>query len=296
MTSVSNDSGNVSIDQWASAPEDYSRRSNGVSVRHTRPTAFDRINNGGLGLPDPDPASSTVQRSSERVSESASVGAALDIYERQFLPGQPKSLSGIAVRSFALGVVLSNSVVLSLTILLFTSSPLWRLPFFIATLSAFHFLEFWTTARYNTNVAKVSSFLFSTNGHGYTIAHTAATLECAVTNYFWPDRAWLPRPLSRFLLILGLFFIVLGQFTRSMAMIEAGSNFNHVVQRRKAESHKLVTTGIYHYLRHPSYFGFFWWGLGTQLVLSNLVCFIGYSLVLWRFFFEKDPWRGGTSC
>lgn len=67
-------------------------------------------------------------------------------------------------------------------------------------------------------------------------------------------------------------------------MLHAGSNFNHLVQKEKKAGHVLVTGGVYRYLRHPSYFGFFWWGLGTQVVLGNAVCLVGYAVVLWRFF------------
>ncbi len=67
-------------------------------------------------------------------------------------------------------------------------------------------------------------------------------------------------------------------------MVHAGSNFNHLVQSKKRKGHVLVTGGVYRYLRHPSYFGFFWWGLGTQVVLGNAVCLVGYAVVLWRFF------------
>lgn len=67
-------------------------------------------------------------------------------------------------------------------------------------------------------------------------------------------------------------------------MLHAGSNFNHLVQKEKRAGHVLVTRGVYRYLRHPSYFGFFWWGLGTQVVLGNVVCLVGYAVVLWRFF------------
>lgn len=67
-------------------------------------------------------------------------------------------------------------------------------------------------------------------------------------------------------------------------MLHAGSNFNHLVQKEKKVGHVLVTGGVYRYLRHPSYFGFFWWGLGTQVVLGNAVCLVGYAVVLWRFF------------
>ncbi len=70
-------------------------------------------------------------------------------------------------------------------------------------------------------------------------------------------------------------------------MVQAGSNFNHTVQMKRSEGHVLVTSGIYAVLRHPSYFGFWWWGLGTQVVLGNGICLVGYAVVLWRFFHSR---------
>lgn len=81
--------------------------------------------------------------------------------------------------------------------------------------------------------------------------------------------------------------MAIGQFTRTTAMAHAGSNFNHTVQVKRKEGHELVTSGIFSWFRHPSYFGFFWWGLGTQVVLGNVVCFLGYAVVLWRFFASR---------
>ncbi len=83
---------------------------------------------------------------------------------------------------------------------------------------------------------------------------------------------------------LGIAMLIVGQATRTMAMVQAGSNFNHLVQMKRKQGHELVTDGIYAWLRHPSYFGFWWWGLGTQVVLGNWVCLVGYVVVLWRFF------------
>ena len=83
---------------------------------------------------------------------------------------------------------------------------------------------------------------------------------------------------------LGLVFVLLGQGVRSAAMATAGTNFNHVPVRERREGHVLVTNGVYAYLRHPAYFGFFWWAVGTQLVVGNAVCLVAYSVVLWRFF------------
>lgn len=204
--------------------------------------------------------------------------------DKAYLPGQPKSLAGIALRAFCLGLGLAVGVIATVTLLLATGSPLWRLPFFLSALATFHFLEFWTTAAYNTREAEVSSFLLTANWPAYAIAHSVASLECLITNLIFPDRQWAPFHLGTLTMLVGIALVVVGQVVRSVAMVQAGPSFNHIVQQKPKEDHVLVTTGIYGSLRHPSYFGFFWWGLGTQLAMGNVVCFVGYAAVLWRFF------------
>ncbi|KAI0480244.1 ICMT-domain-containing protein [Xylariaceae sp. FL0804] len=204
--------------------------------------------------------------------------------DRPYFPGQPKSLAGIALRSFALGAALALSAVAAVLTVARTASPLWRLPFFGLALATFHFLEFWTTARYNTPVAGVDSFLLTANWPAYAVAHVSATLECLLTNVLFPGRRWAPFYLAHVLLLLGFIMVLVGQAARSAAMVQAGPSFNHTIQQRRKDNHELVTTGLYSFLRHPAYFGFFYWGLGTQLVLGNVVCFFGYLFVLWRFF------------
>jgi protein-S-isoprenylcysteine O-methyltransferase len=44
---------------------------------------------------------------------------------------------------------------------------------------------------------------------------------------------------------LGAIMVICGQVLRSAAMITAANNFNHLVQYKKADSHKLVTVGVY---------------------------------------------------
>lgn len=172
-------------------------------------------------------------------------------------------------------------------------APLWRLPFFLAALATFHFLEFWTTAQYNTQATNVGSFLLTANWPGYAIAHVAASTECLLRytlfrHHRWPVGPLLgvlgrPEPASA-LTVLGFAVVIVGQAVRTAAMVQAGRSFNHMIQHERADGHMLVTTGVYRWLRHPSYFGFFWWALGTQLVLGNVVCLAGYATVLWRFF------------
>lgn len=202
----------------------------------------------------------------------------------EYASGQKKSLEGIAVRSFCLGAALAASALTAGLTLALTASPLWRVPFFFAALAAFHFLEFWTTARANRREATTKAFLLTANWPAYAIAHATATIECLSTGLLWPRRAWAPPAVGPLLLLLGLAVTAAGQFVRTAAMLQAGPSFNHIVQRNQRADHVLVTSGIYGLIRHPAYFGFFWWGLGTQLVLGNPVCFAAYALVLWRFF------------
>ncbi|KAJ9151887.1 Protein-S-isoprenylcysteine O-methyltransferase [Pleurostoma richardsiae] len=205
-------------------------------------------------------------------------------HDADYYPGEHKSLAGIAVRAFCLGLALAGGVIFTLLILLWTGSPLWRLPFFLSALALFHFLEFWTTAAYNTPAADVGSFLLTANWPAYPIAHSAASLECLVTHFLLPS--WYRAPLGSgpLLTAVGLALVVVGQAVRTAAMVQAGTSFNHIVQHRRGRQHALITTGVYAALRHPSYFGFFWWALGTQLVLGNPLCLAAYAAVLWRFF------------
>ena len=204
------------------------------------------------------------------------------------LPNGRYPLSGISLRAFFLGLALGISITLAAFLAVATlaavPSPLWRVPFFVSALSLFHFLEYYITAAYNPVLATTSAFLFSANGSAYNAAHSLALLETILTHTIIPYGTSILPSLRPYTVWLGLGMMLIGQATRSLAMAQAGTNFNHTVQQQKARGHELVTTGVYGTLRHPSYFGFFWWGLGTQLVLGNVVCFLGFTLVLWRFF------------
>lgn len=59
------------------------------------------------------------------------------------------------------------------------------------------------------------------------------------------------------------------------------------VQFEHHQGHELVTHGVYSLMRHPSYVGWFWWSIGTQVVLANPVCFVIYSIASWKFFHDR---------
>ncbi|GAD99617.1 prenyl cysteine carboxyl methyltransferase Ste14 [Paecilomyces variotii No. 5] len=201
-------------------------------------------------------------------------------------PGGKKALSGISLRAFCLGTGFGVST--CLTLFLFLSTPLWRAPFFIASLCLFHFLEYYVTAQYNTRHASISAFLLSANGWAYNVAHSSAVAECILSRLFLPASYFQKTTISfwgiNLQVLVGLALMIVGQVFRTLAMAQAGSNFNHTVQVERKEGHTLVKSGVYRVFRHPSYFGFFWWGLGSQLVLGNMFCLLTYALVLWKFF------------
>ncbi|KIK68043.1 hypothetical protein GYMLUDRAFT_191028 [Collybiopsis luxurians FD-317 M1] len=194
------------------------------------------------------------------------------------LPNTPFAAATI---SFVLG----STFCLGLLIFLGAFSMFWwtnyQLGFFFAAWSAFHFGEFAVTAGWNLEKCSVESFLLD-NGSMYHVANGSAILEYLLTLYFLPlFKAW------PWVSTVGMAMVLFGQFMRSTAMVHASTNFSHALAFKKLQSHRLVTDGIYAWCRHPSYAGFFYWALGTQLVLQNPFCFVLYFILLWRFFYAR---------
>jgi protein-S-isoprenylcysteine O-methyltransferase len=253
------------------------------------------IGNGHAARPEPEASTNHQQPSlipgTNREDKLGEFDWESPMYERRLplpidsslMPNGRRSLSSISLQAFGLGFTLALCI-LTTTWLALSSNPLWRLPAFFACLSLFHFLEFWTTAHYNMPAARASSFLLFSNGAAYNVAHSLATVEI-ITSYFFPDyQSLFVNPCT---IASGFLLVILGQAVRTLAMAQAGTNFNHLPAKTKVEGHTLVTTGIYSYLRHPSYFGFFWWAFGTQVLVGNKVCTWGYLVALWKFFSDR---------
>lgn len=121
--------------------------------------------------------------------------------------------------------------------------------------------------------------------------------------------------------LVGLVIVSCAQCIRTCAMATCGESFNHLIQRAKKENHVLVTHGMYvvvscccflscivfechvHFsfsclvldrykiFRHPSYVGFFYWAIGTQMVLGNVVHTVLYAIAAWLFFSRRIPYE-----
>lgn len=193
---------------------------------------------------------------------------------RNFVLANP--LDEIALTSSLLGVLLGVSVAV-LPFIQFKSVCLY-----LISLSLFHFLEFYITARFNGSKVNKDSFLIN-NGITYILAHIVAITEAVIEIWLFPNfkRSY---PVLQF---LGFALVVFGQIMRSMAMITAGESFSHIISQKKKEGHVLVTEGVYSISRHPSYTGFFYWAIGTELMLMNPVCIGGFCIVLWKFFHDR---------
>ena len=69
---------------------------------------------------------------------------------------------------------------------------------------------------------------------------------------------------------VGLLLVIFGEVVRKGSMFTARTNFNHYVQYVKKAGHELVTHGVYSWCRHPSYVGWFYWSIGTQVSINNI--------------------------
>ncbi|RCH89102.1 hypothetical protein CU097_006436 [Rhizopus azygosporus] len=188
----------------------------------------------------------------------------------------------ISAYGFLLGLVCGGGLLYSF----YGQIP--QLGIFLVALPIFHFLEYVATALFNAEKLSLDSYLIN-HGRQYHAAHTAALVEFIIEYYFFPN--WKQ---FGYLSYFGLFLLVIGQGCRTIAMFSAKHNFSHHIVDHKENDHVLVTHGIYKIMRHPSYFGFFWWALGAQLLLGNPICFIGFIFVLQRFFSERITYEEYT--
>ncbi|EAU84877.1 prenyl cysteine carboxyl methyltransferase Ste14 [Coprinopsis cinerea okayama7 len=195
------------------------------------------------------------------------------------IPNTPLASSFIA---FLLGITFALGATLVAINGVPQSDVLTRqLGFFAASWALFHWLEFGVTAGWNREKCSVDSYLLD-NGAMYHISNGIAVLEYVLTAAWNPSLKAYP-----YVTEIGMVWVVFGQVLRSLAMIHAATNFSHTVAFQKRSNHKLVSDGVYAWFRHPSYAGFWYWAVGTQLVLQNPFSTVFFAVVLWRFFYLR---------
>lgn len=152
---------------------------------------------------------------------------------------------------------------------------------YILLLSFFHFSEFVSVGFFNPTQLTFDSFLLNHSieyGAALVISLSEYFIEC----YFFPALKY-----NIYLIIIGFIISSGGEFFRKAAMYTAKTNFNHIISTQRISKHVLVKHGVYSICRHPSYVGWFYWSIGTQILLSNPICFIGYTAAAWKFMQER---------
>lgn len=186
------------------------------------------------------------------------------------------SIVKVVLCSHLLGVVFATGSMVAIT-----AEAYCYFGVYATALSFFHFSEYIVTSIFNSHTLSIDSFLLN-HSREYAMAAVASWLEYWIEFYFFPGLKSF-----HYVSILGALMVLFGESLRKVAMITAGSNFSHIIQYRKKDDHKLVTTGVYSLFRHPSYVGWFYWSIGTQILLCNPVCLLGYTVASWFFFKER---------
>jgi protein-S-isoprenylcysteine O-methyltransferase len=150
----------------------------------------------------------------------------------------------------------------------------------LVILFMYHISEYLVHRHFHPTSTDSSSFLLTPQ---YAAAYSLGLLEYFIELSFFPSKS----DLRSFFVELGLLFVVVGLYIRFAAIFTAAQAFTHLVVAYKKESHQLVTHGIYRLFRHPGYFGFFVFAVGTQIALKNPVAVIIFIIVLWRYFDDR---------
>ncbi|VDP02901.1 unnamed protein product [Soboliphyme baturini] len=152
---------------------------------------------------------------------------------------------------------------------------------YLIVFSLFHFSEYATTALCNPRFLSIDSFLLN-----HSIQYWLAAFSCWL-EFFTELRLFPGLKMLKLISLFGLILCIVGETIRKLAMVQAGSNFSHLIAFKKEPSHRLITSGIYSIVRHPSYVGWFLWCVGTQVLLVNPICTVIFAVVSWRFFNER---------
>ena len=162
---------------------------------------------------------------------------------------------------------------------------IWQWCFYITAMCIFHLLEFFVTSIYNPYETNSNSFLVN-----HSRAYTAAALIAG--SEFWIKFVLFghSQP-SVWMIRIGVIGVFSSQIIRSVAMKTCGESFNHLIQTSKKDNHVLIQTGIYSRLRHPSYVGFYYWSISTQLVLGNYFSTLLFAVAAWMFFKRRIPYE-----
>ncbi|EAX96843.1 hypothetical protein TVAG_470080 [Trichomonas vaginalis G3] len=168
---------------------------------------------------------------------------------------------------------------------MFSLSPDWAGIFemiliLLVILIGYSIAEYFLQKHFHPDTTDRSSFLITPE---YCFAFGVGILEFLVESIIFPSKSKLGNKCS----IFGLIGMTIGLAIRFSAILHAGKSFTHRLAFRKEPEHKLITTGIYRYIRHPSYLGFLIFAISSQIYLTNPIAIIGFYVRLSIFFRQR---------
>lgn len=163
---------------------------------------------------------------------------------------------------------------------------MWCFYQFLLAIAFFHTSEFYLAYVFNRSELGWDSWLLSKQ---YCFAMTFAVCEHFLELFLFPSVK--SHEALRFISGVGLGGVIIGEFLRKGGMITAGRSFTHCIRTSRKPDHKLVTSGIYRYIRHPGYLGWLIWSVSTQVLLVNPLSTLIFAYVSWRFFAERIPYE-----
>ena len=179
------------------------------------------------------------------------------------------------------GIILCLIFGLSLSILLFAKTRFYQLFLFLITQMIFHYSEYISVIIYHFDTLEYKSYLLD-HSTEWVICLIVCYLETILGNIYFYDYKH-----NKYIFSLGIILTLIGQIFRIGALFTGKKNFTHLISYEKKPEQYLMTSGFYGISRHPSYFGFWLWGLGTQLMCGNLICSIGFPIGLYIFFEDR---------
>lgn len=177
-------------------------------------------------------------------------------------------LGKICLVSTFLGLIIGNS-------LYYHSKLSW----YFILVGSFHINEFVATSKYLTNNVTDDLFLIWNNrgSKEYWMVQMLTVLEFMYLNLRPQHQIW------SMVSLIGVILLVIGIILRFLSIKTLGSSFTHYINQQET-TQELVVTGIFQYVRHPSYLGFYLYVVGIEIYLKNLGCFILSMAILTHFF------------
>ena len=151
----------------------------------------------------------------------------------------------------------------------------------VGVMFLFHFMEYFISKKHHPDTTTADSFLVTIP---FLFAFSFGIAEFFIESYlFGSSKTDIHNPI----LWYGALITLIGLLIRILAEMTAKQSFTHYIATEKDPRHNLVTNGIYHFIRHPGYFGMFVFAIGTQIYLRNPISTVVFASVLWKFFSDR---------